>query len=143
AQRLFLGIMLSEWQDCLCKCRYQYCGRYFVHPKPRSCYRRGTFCCREHAGRAAADEAPRQMRKQGRERLIEVAARRLIARRIEEADWRNNTTMKRRLVQELCEVIRRQRLHGYQQVVGLRWVSRHQDRIERMRLELSGGDQRG
>jgi hypothetical protein len=138
AQRLFLGMMASEWKDRLCKCRYQYCGRYFLHPKPRQCYRRGTLCCREHASSAAAAESMQLARIRGRETLIDAAAQMLCSLRIKGPAWQADPDIKRRLASDLCRVISRERLSSYQQDVKANWVSRHQETIERRRRELSG-----
>ena len=47
AKRLFTGLMISDWCDRLCKCRYSRCGRYFFSPqqilRPRKA---GIFCSR-------------------------------------------------------------------------------------------------
>ena len=136
AQRLFFGIMASDWKDRLCKCRYQYCGRYFLHPKPRACYRRGMFCCRQHAASAAADESMRRARKTGREKLIELAAQKLCVWRVENRAWQDDADVKRRLASSLCLEIPRCRLQRYQQEVRAHWVSRHQESIEGRRLEM-------
>ena len=53
ANRIFAGLMASDWKHHLCKCRYHCCGCYFLHPKPRQSYRHGTFCCREHASQTS------------------------------------------------------------------------------------------
>jgi hypothetical protein len=137
AQRLFFGLMLSEWKDRVCKCRYRYCGRYFLHPKPRQSYRRGIFCCREHASRSAADESMRRARMNGREALIDEAGRRLRAWGIKNPSWQDDAGLKRRLASQLCLFISRRRLESYQQEVRTNWVTRHQERIERRRV-LSG-----
>jgi hypothetical protein len=94
--------MASDWKDRLCRCRYQYCGCYFLHPKPRECYRRGMLCCRQHAASAAADESMRRARKTGRETLIVLAAQKLCVWQVENRIWQDNANVKRRLASSLC-----------------------------------------
>jgi hypothetical protein len=137
AQRLLFGLMTSDWKDRLCKCRYQYCGQYFLHPRPRKCYRRGTFCCRGHAASAAADHSMRRARVSGLQTLLDAAARKLCAWRIEDSGWRDNVAIKQRLSSELSFVIARRRLQSYHEEVRVNWVTRHQETIERKRCEFA------
>jgi hypothetical protein len=74
AGRLFVGVLASDWQQRLCKCRYSPCGRYFVGAKVRQGYRHGTFCSRAHRARASADAVTKARRRRSRLDLIEVAA---------------------------------------------------------------------
>jgi hypothetical protein len=63
AGRLFVGVLASDWQPRLCKCRYSPCGRYFVGAKIRKGYRHGTFCSREHRAHASADALTKARRR--------------------------------------------------------------------------------
>jgi hypothetical protein len=143
AKRLFVGMMMSNWKDRLCKCRYSRCGRYFSHPKPRKSYKLGTFCCHEHAKSALAEVSMRKSRTEGLKQLIEAAARRLLASRIAGPQWQENSDRKRYLAEELCLVIARKRLQRYQQAVKVNWVTRHQALIEQKRVELANGSAPG
>jgi hypothetical protein len=136
AKRLFVGIMASDWKRRLCKCRYQRCGRYFLHPNPREYYLRGTFCSREHSMRVTAEESMRTSRRIGTEILIKEAARKLCAWKIVGPHWQLDIKIKRRLAGELCSVISRKKLHGYREEVKLNWVTRHQIAIENSRVEF-------
>jgi len=136
AKRLFVGIMTSDWKDRLCKCRYHRCGRYFLHPKPRQSYLHGTFCG-EQAMSAAAVESHRRSRTMAPKILIDAAAQRLCALRINGPAWQDDADLKRRLASELCLVISRQGLQSYRQGVRANWLSRHRAVIERKRSELS------
>ncbi len=136
ALRLLVGLLASDWKGRLCKCRYSSCGRYFLHPRPRKSYRRGTFCCREHASSAAASASMLKSRAHGHERLIEAAARKLMERKIVAPDWQDDADLKRDLAGKLCLVIARQNLHGYREQVRLNWVTRYQAMIEQKRMEL-------
>jgi hypothetical protein len=136
AKRLFCGIMLSDWKGRLCKCRYARCGLYFLHPKPRRSYRRGTFC-HDHAKHAAAEASVLKSRSHNLETLINAAARKLRAWKILDPDWQGDVRLKRRLAGELCSVILRQKVHSHRTLVKLNWVTRNQAAIEQKRVELS------
>ena len=97
AKRLFVGILASEWQERLCKCRYDPCGRYFVSRKLRECYRHGIFCSSEHLGRASADALTKARRSQARRSLTEEAAKWLLNHGCDVAAWQNDRPLKRRL----------------------------------------------
>jgi hypothetical protein len=89
AKRLFVGIMASDWQPRLCKCRYPPCGRYFVGSKLRHDYRHGTFCSRKHRSRASAEVITKTRRSQARCCLVDAAARWLTKKRCI-ATWPND-----------------------------------------------------
>jgi hypothetical protein len=137
AGRLFTGIMASDWKDRLCKCRYGRCGRYFVHAMPRKSYRYGTFCSREHASLVVADVTMRRVRGEALTTLVEAAAQKLVRWKIRDSSWQTDRSLKGRLASELCSVILRKSLQTDQQVVRSNWVTRHQLRIELMRLDLA------
>src|SRR5439155_5277290 len=44
AQRLFVGMLFTEWSWKLAKCRNKSCGRYYLLNKARPVYKRGTMC---------------------------------------------------------------------------------------------------
>lgn len=127
AQRLFSGIVQSDWKHRLCKCRSPRCGVYFLHPKPRRSYRRGTFCP-DHARHAVAVACVHESRSRDLETLINAAARSLRARKSLGPDWLGDKVLKRELAREL-------NLIDYRKHVGLHWVTHHQALIEQKRLE--------
>ena len=136
AKRLFAGMMLSDWKDRVCKCRFLRCGRYFIHPKPRDRYKHGIFCNAKCARSAAAVASMGLSRSRGRERLVEAAARKLGDWRVAGPEWQDDSDRKRRLVEHLCILIARERLHGYKQEVKVNWVTRHKRAIEQQRERL-------
>lgn len=136
AKRLFVGIIASDWKGRLCKCRYRRCGRYFLHPKPRQCYRHGTFCSPHHAMGAGAERSIRMSRAKGSETLVDEAARLLCEWKIGSPGWLVDVALKRRLAGELCSVIARMNLHRYRDEVKMNWVTHHQAIIERKRFEF-------
>jgi hypothetical protein len=138
ALRLFVGVLASDWKDCLCKCRYSACGRYFIHPKPRSSYKHGTFCRPDHASHAAAKESVRLSRNRAKQKLIEAAARELVKRKIANPQWRGDSDIKVHVAAQLCLVIAAENLDVYRQEVRLNWITRHWLAIEQKRIELSG-----
>lgn len=135
AKRQFLGIMASDWKDRLCKCRYRRCGCYFLHPRPRRSYRRGTFCCLAHARSAGAEDCFGKSRAHGKQKLVEAAARMLLKQGIADPRWQDDARLKTSLAEELCLVIAAERLQGYQDQVKVNWVTRNQDVIEQKRVQ--------
>jgi hypothetical protein len=60
AKRLFTGLMVSDWSDRLCKCRYSQCGRYFFLSKPILRPRKGgIFCSRMMPASGVRDQVYR------------------------------------------------------------------------------------
>jgi hypothetical protein len=137
AGRLFTGLIMSDWKESICKCRYRPCGRYFFLGKPRRSYRHGTFCCREHQSHASADACIRKLRTDVRMQLIETAARELLERGITDSLWQDDANRKRLLAEALCHVIARKAMHGFREEVKANWVTRNRKKIEQRRLELS------
>lgn len=137
ALRLFVGVLASDWKERLCKCRYSACGRYFIHPKPRNSYKRGTFCCREHASHAVTKKWVCSFRNRAKQELIKAAAEKLLKWKIADPQWQDDSDIRVRLAAELCQVIARQRLAGYRQEVRPHWITRHRLAIEQKRVELS------
>ena len=137
ALRLFVGVLASDWKERLYKCRYSPCGCYFIHPKPRNSYKRGTFCRREHAGHAATKDYIRSTRNRVKQELIEVAARSLLKLKIADPQWQGDSDIKVRLAARLCQVIAARKMEGYRQQVRPNWITRHRLAIEQARVELS------
>ena len=144
ATRLLVGIMVSDWKECLCKCRHPQCGRYFLHAKPRLFYRYGTFCCREHHKNASANVCTRLKRRSAEAELIEVAAKRLRKWRVNGPQWHEDCAKKKRLADELTNYITgvqtgciKPNLKAYHQEVKVNWVTRNRQKIENKRLALA------
>lgn len=136
ARRHFLGIMVSNWKDRLCKCRYRRCGIYFLHPRPRRSYRHGTFCCLAHTRSAAAKGCFGKSRTEGKQKLVEAAARMLVKQGVADSRWQDDAWLGKSLAEKLCIVIAAERLHGYRDQVKVNWVTRNQDVIEKMRVQM-------
>ena len=79
----------------------------------------------------------RRLRDNGYRALIEAAARKLIVWHIRDASWQHDSTLKRKLAEHLRLVIARKKLYGYQEAVRSNWVTRHQVKIDLMRIELA------
>lgn len=140
ANRLFVGIMASDWQQRLCKCRYLPCGRYFIGSKLRHCYRHGTFCTREHRGRASAEAITKARRSHGQSCLIDAAAQWLTKMGCS-ATWPNDHDLKRRLAEFLSKrTLQNPTLRAGRELVRVNWVTRNRVAIEQRQLELSGRD---
>ena len=138
AIRLFVvGIILSESKDCLCKCRYSPCGRYFLLEKPRRSYRHGTFCTREHQGAFSARERTRELRELIKDDLIERAAKWLLQKRVRDSGWQHDGKLKERVASELNNSSPFLRARG--RTVQANWVTRHQQEIEKKRTKLASG----
>jgi hypothetical protein len=137
ALRFFSAIVLGELKERLCKCRHVSCGRYFLLEKPRSTYRHGTFCSREHQRLASALVCTKDRRDRARLMLIDSAARQLLRWRIFNRDWQRDVKRKRTLAEALWPIIRRDaNLKRYSEL-RVHWVTRNQISIERRRLELA------
>lgn len=136
AGRLFVGILASDWQQRLCKCRYSPCGKYFVGAKVRRSYRHGTFCCREHRAHASADAVTKARRHHARSELIEAAAH-WLARAHRNWAWQDDHDLKARLAAVLSEkVSRHPDLQVGGQSITVKWVTRNRVTIQQRRLEL-------
>ena len=135
AARLFTGLMLSEWGQRLCRCRYIACGQYFLKERlRRSPLIHGTFCCAEHQRKASAGDCVRTSRANQRQQLIEKAAAILVRWRITNPQWQEDRKRKRKLAfalsgTQLCE--------RHKLVLKSNWVTRHCQPIEKRRLELT------
>ena len=140
AARLFAGLMLSEWGQRLCRCRYRACERYFLKKSlRRTPLVHGTFCCPEHQRKASAGDCVRKSRANQRRELIEKAAATLVRWRIASSQWQEDANRKLRLASALSDtqVCRRHKLR-----LGSNWVTRHCHSIEKRRLELTSADRR-
>jgi hypothetical protein len=136
AKRLFVGILASEWQQRLCKCRYPCCGRYFMGVKLRPSYRHGTFCSPRHREHASAEAITKARRHAGRSDLIEAAAQWLCQQAV--SAWQDDVGLKRRLLTVLAKrVSRNPNLRPSREPVRQNWITRNCAAIERRRLELS------
>ena len=138
--RLFVGILASEWQQRLCKCRYEPCGRYFEGNKLRQCYRHGTFCSSAHLGRASADALTEARRSKARRYLIEEAGKWLFKRGI--ATWQDDRSLKESLAEFLSKQIRQKPiLRAGREPVKINWVTRNRVAIRQRYEALSRLDQ--
>jgi len=139
AKRLFVGIMASDWNQHLCKCRYGPCGRYFVGAKLRHGYRYGTFCSGEHRGRRSAEALTKARRSQKKHYLVDAAAQWLNKRSCV-STWQNDHDLKGRLAEFLSkQTSRKPILQAGPGLVGVKWVTRNRVAIQRQ-LELPRRD---
>jgi len=136
ANRLFGGIIASDWSQCLCKCRYRPCGRYFIRAKLRRAYRHGTFCSPEHRNHASAVAVFTAQRSRAKLSLIELAAKWLVQQDRSSA-WQGKVDSRRRLAAFLSMRVGQDRnLQSGRESVQLNWVTRNRAAIEKRRLEL-------
>jgi hypothetical protein len=136
--RLFAGLMLSEWGQRLCRCRYSACGRYFLkHAYRRAPLVHGTFCCPGHQRKASASDCVRKSRSNQTRKLIEAAAAILVRWRIVNPQWQEDANRKLKLANALSAtpLCRRHKL-----LLRPNWVTRHHHSIEKRRLELAATD---
>lgn len=134
AQRLFTGLLMSDWRESLCKCRYPFCGRYFLLARPWRVRKHGTFCCREHQARASAAACTKERRATAYRELVEFAAKWLTEWGVRSPDWVNNDRVKRRLAGALSRYVGRKRnLRALRQNIQVKWVTRHRLAIEQKR----------
>jgi hypothetical protein len=135
AARLFAGLMLSEWGQRLCRCRYIACGRYFLKDRlRRSALVHGTFCCAKHQREASAGECVRTSRANQRQQLIEEAAKILVRWRINSPQWQEDRNRKVKLAFALSQT-RLCKRHRF--ILKPNWVTRHCQPIEERRFELT------
>ncbi len=138
ALRFFSAIVLGDSKEWLCKCRHVPCGRYFLLKTPRSTYRYGTFCSREHQRFASALVCTRDRRDKAKGMLIDSAAQQLLRSRILNSDWQRDVRRKDALAEVLRRVIRKDpNLESYRPTLRTNWVTRNQISIEQRRLELA------
>jgi hypothetical protein len=136
ADRYFTSLMLSDWKESVCQCRFNRCSRYFLLNRPRRGYRYGTFCSQKHQSQASAAACTLLQSVQARNELIEFAAAQLATWSVDGPEWRNDDSWKRRLSAELRLFIAQEQLHNYRQEVGVNWVNRHSAAIEERRAQL-------
>jgi hypothetical protein len=135
AARLFAGLMLSEWGQRLCRCRYRACGQYFLKGRLRRApLVHGTFCCAEHQRKASAGDCVRRSRDNQKRELIEQAAAILVRWRIASPQWKEDRDRKLRLAFALSATQLCRRLNL---VLSSNWVTRNCHPIEKKRLELA------
>jgi hypothetical protein len=133
AQRLFTGLMASDWKESLCKCRYPSCGRYFLLARPRSVRKHGTFCCRQHQARQSAATCTKERRVAAYRELIAFAAKWLSDRGVS-PDWANNARLKWCLAGALSGHIKHKRhLGALPPDIEVKWITRHRLAIEQAR----------
>jgi hypothetical protein len=133
--RLFAGLMLSEWGERLCRCRYRRCGKYFVKGRLRRApLVHGTFCCPEHQRKASAVDCVTRSRVNNTRDLIGEAAAILLRSRVAGLHWWEDRDLKKRLARELSatQLCKRQGL-----ILRSNWITRHCQSIEKRRLELT------
>jgi hypothetical protein len=137
ADRLFTGMMSAgEWKYQVCKCAYPPCGSYFLHPKPRAAYRRGTFCSRKHQRRASADAITKSLRSDLYHDLLAHAAE-LLTEWKKGPGWHDDKALKSRLAAEVSRLFNEKpRYQAVGQGVKVNWVTRHRLEIEKRRREL-------
>jgi hypothetical protein len=133
--RLFAGLMLSEWGQRLCRCRYRTCGQYFLKESLRRApLVHGTFCCPEHQRKASAVDCVRKSRANHRWELIEKAAAILVRWRIASPQWQEDRNRKLKLASALSAT---QLCQRHKLALRSNWVTRHRHPIEKRRLELT------
>jgi hypothetical protein len=138
AQRLFTGLIASDWKERFSKCRYPACGRYFVRQKLRRTYNHGTFFCRPHQALASATICTKRLRTAANRELVALAAKQLMDWGVKNDQWTANVRTKDRLAQAVSKYIaRRPTLHLNRQLVQVNWITRHGDEIEGLRTKMS------
>jgi hypothetical protein len=134
AKRLFTGLMLGDWKERLCRCRYARCRRYFLLARPRGVRKHGTFCCRKHQALASAGACTKQRRAAAEHKLIECAAKWLQEFQVKTPEWTGNSRLKCRVAKAVSAYIRGNRsLSALRSEVRVNWVTRHQLAIEKRR----------
>ncbi len=141
ADRLLTNIIASPWQLSLCKCRYEPCGKYFLHKKPQTSYRHGAFCSREHQNRASARRLTKEWRTRGIQRLINQAAEGLLKWK-SGPKWTRDINLKRRLARALTKLNETRSFKGksngtVSDQVTMNWVTRNRKGIEKARKRKS------
>jgi hypothetical protein len=141
ASRLFLGLMMTESAQLLCKCRHANCGCYFLMAKfPRKCYKSGTYCSPKHQRNAKAAACTVEKRQRVEAELIQHAAKRLRTLR-GNPQWHQDRKRKERLAEDVRKYLlssRNPELQKYSEIVNVKvgWITRHRQKIEQSRLEL-------
>jgi len=138
AERLFTGLIASDWSDRLCKCRYGPCGRYFFAPKPILRPRKaGLFCSARCRRLALATTATDQKRRRCHSALIEYAARQLRNRKVR-SRWKEDTKTKTWLAKKITDYLqvecKNSELKAYRHIVQVNWVTLNRVKIERARV---------
>ena len=138
ATRLFVNLIISDWKTRLCKCRYSYCGKYFLLEKSRSVYRHGTFCSREHRRDASARALTTERRSVAKASLIKSAAQWLAEPgRRSLQHWQSDRALKDRLAKHLSKQMKKKpTLRTRRADVKAHWVTRHCDEIARELTKL-------
>jgi hypothetical protein len=138
AKRLFTGLVVSDWSERLCKCRYTLCGRYFFLSKPILHPRKGGIFCSGRCQRLAlATKCTDNKRRRCHLALVEYAAQQLRNRKVR-PEWLDDTKRKDWLAKKITFYLQREckniELRAYRQVVTVNWVTHNQAKIERARI---------
>ncbi len=132
ANRLLVGLVLSDWRFNIFKCRY--CECYYLNPKPRASYLGGTYCSAEHRKSAYAERITAEKRdaaKCGREI---VAAKYLVERGVTTSEWHKDAKLKSRVAAAVSiHMAKDPNLCSGRYQVRPHWVSRNCEQIEARR----------
>lgn len=87
AQRMFVGMLMSDWRLRIASCRK--CGLYFLLSHPKRTYPMGTHCpdCRRKRSLESATRATRQTRGQAARKLWALAGHRFKRRLRKAENW--------------------------------------------------------
>jgi hypothetical protein len=143
ANRLFTGLIVSDWCDRLCKCRYRPCARYFFSPKPILRTRKaGLFCSARCRRLALATTATDQKRRRCHAALIEYAAQQLRKQKVK-SEWNEDTKTKTWLANKITHYLqvecKNRELKAYRHIVKVNWVTLNWVTIEQARSDLTNG----
>lgn len=140
AERHFTGLMASDGNGRLCKCRYSPCGHYFRSRKPILRPRKaGLFCSARCRRLALATTATDQKRRRCHSALIEYAAQQLRVRKVG-SEWNDDTKTKAWLAKKITYYLRTEckniELKTYRHIVQINWVTLNRVKIEQARSKL-------
>lgn len=107
AQRMFVGMLMSDWRlkiaGC-CKCRW-----YFLLSHPKRTYPNGTHCpeCLRKRSQASAGGATHKARKEAERKLYDLAAKRFKRKLLKTPDWHRDVALRTEVLEFLNEQIER------------------------------------
>jgi hypothetical protein len=107
AQRMFVGMLMSEWRLRIARCWK--CGVYFLLSHPKRTYPNGTHCspCRRKRSLESAEKATYKARKEAERRLWVLAAKRFKTQLLKTANWHREPKFKAKIVEFLQRRIER------------------------------------
>jgi len=104
AVRLFAAFLVSDLRFNIAKCQNSDCGVYYLRKKPRSLYKRRTYClsCRS---KQTAMSRTRDKRMKAARKLYDLAARKFGSQITDNPEWKKDLRLKHKIAAHLDRMV--------------------------------------